>query len=64
MNSARRALACAFVAVGMLAATAGPAGAHASLLGSSPAAGGRVKVGPPAVVLRFSESVQILNAET
>jgi copper transport protein len=61
MSVARRALACALVALCVPAVSAGPAGAHASLLGSSPAAGGRVKVGPPAVVLRFSEPVQILN---
>jgi copper transport protein len=57
----RRALACALVAAAALAVTAGPAEAHALLLGSSPAARGRVKAGPSAVLLRFSEPVQILN---
>jgi len=57
----RRALACALVAVSGLAVTAGPASAHAVLLGSSPAARGRVKVGPAVVRLRFSEAVQVLN---
>jgi copper transport protein len=61
MSAVRRALTCALLALGVLAATAGPAGAHASLVGSSPTSGARVKVGPPSVVLRFSEPVQVLN---
>jgi copper transport protein len=61
MSAARRALACTLVALGMAAVTAAPAGAHASLLGSSPAANGRVKVGPSRAVLHFSEPVQIVN---
>ncbi len=61
MSRARRLLACALVALGLLAATAGPAGAHASLLGSAPAAGGRVQQSPRAVMLRFSEAVAILS---
>jgi copper transport protein len=61
MSAVRRALTGALLALSLLAATAGPASAHASLLQSSPAAGGRVKVGPPKVVLRFSEAVQLVN---
>jgi copper transport protein len=61
MSPARRAVVCALVALGLLAVTAGPAAAHASLLSSTPAAHGRVKVGPAKAVLRFSEPVQILN---
>ena len=62
MSRARRALACALVALGILAGSAGPALAHATLLGSTPSANGRgVSVRASAVVLRFSEPVQILN---
>jgi copper transport protein len=61
MRIARRGIACAALAAGMLAASAGPAAAHAELLGSSPAPNGRVRSGPPAVVLRFSEPVQIVD---
>jgi copper transport protein len=61
MNPVRRALVCALIALGMLATSAGPALAHATLLGSSPAVNGRVKDSSPIVTLRFSEPVQILN---
>ncbi|MEA2321772.1 MAG: copper transport protein, partial [Solirubrobacteraceae bacterium] len=62
MSPGRRALACALVALGALAASAGPALAHATLLGSTPPASGRgVPVSASAVTLRFSEPVQILN---
>jgi copper transport protein len=61
MNPVRRALVCALIALGMLATCAGPALAHATLLGSSPAVNGRVKDSSPIVTLRFSEPVQILN---
>jgi copper transport protein len=61
MSSVRRAVACALIALGMLTASAGPAQAHASLLGSSPGVSGRVTEGPSRVLLRFSEPVQILN---
>ena len=62
MNSVRRAFACALIALGMLATSAGPALAHATLLGSSPAIGARgVSENAGAVTLRFSEPVQILN---
>jgi copper transport protein len=61
MSAARRGLACILIAVGGLGATAGPAAAHARLVGASPSAGGRVKVGPSQVVLRFSEPVQVVN---
>jgi copper transport protein len=62
MSRARGVLACALVALGMLCASAAPASAHATLLGSVPPAGGRgVAERASAVVLRFSEPVQILN---
>jgi copper transport protein len=61
MSSVRRALVCALVALGMLATTAGPALAHATLLSSTPPAGGRVQGSSPTISLRFSESVEILN---
>jgi copper transport protein len=70
MSPVRRALLCALVALGVPAASAGPALAHATLLSSTPAVNGRVLGnGPGAVVesrtpkvtLRFSESVQVVN---
>jgi copper transport protein len=61
MSSIRRTLVCALVAVGMLATTAGPALAHATLLSSTPASGGRVQDSSPTITLRFSEAVQVLN---
>jgi copper transport protein len=61
MRLARRWLGCALVALVALAVSAAPAGAHAFLLGSSPAARGRVREGPSTVVLRFSEPVQVVN---
>jgi copper transport protein len=62
MSQARRALACALVALGMLCASAAPALAHAALVGSTPpAGGGGVSERASTVVLRFSEPVQILN---
>jgi copper transport protein len=61
VRAARRLLACALIAAVTLAASAGPALAHATLVGSSPAAGGRVLDSDRQVVLRFSEPVQILN---
>jgi copper transport protein len=57
----RRILICALVALGVLGASAGPALAHATLLGSSPAVNGRVPQASREVELRFSEPVQILN---
>ena len=62
MSRLRRALTVLLVAVAVPALTAAPAVAHATLVGSSPVVRGRVKVGPPKVVLRFDEPVQILNA--
>src|SRR5690349_20383322 len=52
-----------------MAFCATPAGAHASLVGSTPRAGGRVPTTPPSqvrklsptVTLRFSESVRIIR---
>jgi copper transport protein len=62
MSRARGVLAGALLALGMLCASATPALAHATLLGSTPAAGGRgVSERASMVVLRFSEPVQILN---
>jgi copper transport protein len=61
MSAPRRAVACALIAVGLSAATAGPAAAHATLATSSPAARGRVAVGPAQAVLAFSERVEVLN---
>ena len=61
MSSARRLLSCALVVAGVLAAGASPALAHATLVGSTPPAGGRVQQSSRAVELRFSEPVQILN---
>jgi len=62
MSRVRRALACALIAMGVLAASAGPALAHATLLGSSPAVNAQhVQVPSRTVTLRFSEPVQIVN---
>jgi copper transport protein len=57
----RRAAVCALLALASLAATAGPAWAHAVLLDSTPRAGARPAQSPSAVVLRFSEPVQVVN---
>jgi len=61
VSAVRRALACAAIAVGVLAASAAPTWAHAALVGSAPPADGRVADSPSQVVLRFSEPVQVLN---
>jgi copper transport protein len=61
MSAARRALICVVVALGVLAATAAPTWAHATLVGSTPPSGGHVADSPRQVVLRFSEPVQVLN---
>jgi copper transport protein len=62
VSRARRALACGLIALGVLATSAGPALAHATLLSSTPAVNGRgVQQRASEVVLRFSEPVQILN---
>jgi copper transport protein len=61
MSSVRRSLTCALIALGMLATTAGPALAHATLESSSPAINGHVKESSRTVTLRFSEPVQIIN---
>ena len=62
MSSLRRALASVLVALGILAASAGPALAHATLLGSAPSASQlRVDEETKQVVLTFSEAVQIVN---
>lgn len=62
MSRTRRLLVCALVALGLLAVTAGPALAHATLVSSSPPLNGRgVSERASSVVLRFSEPVQVLN---
>jgi copper transport protein len=62
MSPVRRALACALVALGILAASAGSAFAHATLVSSSPAVNGRgVPERASSVTLTFSEAVQVLN---
>jgi copper transport protein len=61
MSAVRRALVCTLLAFGVLAATASPTWAHASLVSASPRSGGHVGDSPRQVVLRFSEPVQILN---
>jgi len=61
MSAARRAVACALVALGALAASAPSSWAHATLVGSTPQSAGHVRDSPSDVVLRFSEPVQVLN---
>ena len=61
MSAVRRALVCALLVVGLLAATAGPALAHAALVGTTPAINGHIKESSGTVTLRFSEPIQILN---
>src|SRR5213080_3149140 len=62
MTRGRRLVVCMLVVLGLLGVGAGPAFAHATLLSSSPPLNGRgVSERASAVVLRFSEPVQILN---
>jgi len=62
MSALRRVLASVLVALGILAASAGPALAHATLLGSTPSARALgVDEETKQVVLRFNEPVQIVN---
>jgi copper transport protein len=62
MSRLRRVLACALLVVAVLALSAGPAFAHAVLLGSTPSQNGRgVPESAKTVVLRFSEGVEVLN---
>jgi copper transport protein len=62
MTSLRRTLLCALLALGLLGASAGPALAHATLLGATPGINDRgVDEGQQSVTLRFSEPVQIVN---
>jgi copper transport protein len=62
MSPVRRALVCALVCVGLLAMTAGPALAHATLVSSNPAPNSRGESSTPTdITLRFSEGVQIVN---
>jgi copper transport protein len=62
MSRMRRLLVCALVALGILGCSAGPALAHASLLGATPGVSDRgVSEGMQSVTLRFSEPVEILN---
>ena len=58
MSALRRAVACVLIALGALAASAGPALAHATLLGSTPSARALgVDEETKQVVLRFNEPV-------
>jgi copper transport protein len=62
VSPVRRALACALLALGVLAGTAGPALAHATLQSTTPAISGRgVPQDQPSVTLRFTERVALLN---
>ena len=69
MSAKHRVVVCALIAMGAIAASVAPAGAHASLVGSTPPAGGRVPTKAlsqvfghsPKVTLRFSESVRMVN---
>jgi copper transport protein len=61
VSPARRTVVSVLVALGSLAASATPTWAHAALIGSTPAARGHVPDSPSAVVLRFSEPVQVLS---
>lgn len=62
MSRTRRLLVCALVALGILGCSAGPALAHATLLGATPGVNDRgVSEGMQSVTLRFSEPVDILN---
>jgi copper transport protein len=62
MNRIRRVVCCALLAVGLMAVSAGPALAHATLLGATPGVNGTgVSEGMQSVTLRFSEPVEILN---
>jgi copper transport protein len=61
MSTARRALLCALLVVGLMAATAGSALAHATLVGTTPAINSHIKESSSVVTLRFSEPIQILN---
>ena len=69
MSPVRRWVVCALIALGVLATSAGPALAHATLVSSTPRVGDRVlgngsadvQGRSPHTTLRFSEAVQILN---
>jgi copper transport protein len=69
MKAVRRGLACVLIALGVTAAGAGPAPAHATLESSTPRAGSHVlgngsadvQGRSPRVALRFSEAVKIVN---
>src|SRR6185312_10319884 len=62
MSRMRRVLISALLALGILGASAGPALAHASLVGSVPALNGKgVSEDTKQVTLVFTEPVQILN---
>jgi copper transport protein len=61
MSAVRRAVMCLLVALSVLGSTTSAAWAHASLVGSTPPARAHVEESPSAVVLRFSEPVQVVN---
>jgi copper transport protein len=60
--SVRGLLACLVACVAVLAASASSAWAHAALLTALPKPGTTPRSGPPRVVLRFSEPVEIVRA--
>jgi copper transport protein len=57
--SLKRLLALAAIVVALVVAGAAPAFAHATLLTTEPQAGGRFDTSPPAISLRFNESVEV-----
>jgi len=61
MNAVRRSVLCALLVLAVLAVSAAPTWAHASLVSSTPRSSGHVADSPTKVVLRFSEPVQVLN---
>jgi copper transport protein len=62
MSAVRRVVVSALIALGILAASAGPALAHATLLGATPSPREvRVNEETKQVVLKFSEPVEIVN---
>jgi copper transport protein len=61
LGAAASALAAGLLAVTLLACGAAPAGAHATLIGTDPAADGVVDAVPAAVELRFDERVELVD---
>jgi copper transport protein len=61
LGGAASALATGLLAATLLAGGAAPAGAHATLIGTVPAADGVVDAAPAAVELRFDEPVELVD---